>query len=824
MEISELNMFLQSIKKPILIILVGLQGCGKSTFATQLIKISNQKYTIISQDNLGRKKHLDLFNQLIDKNENIIIDRTNHTQKQRENYTTIGFNSKYHVIVINLNITFKKCVNNILKRVKEKSKHLTFNPTTYQEASEVLYRTLQEYEPPLIDECHSLINIHDFDPYCLDISDKYSQFLVIGDIHGCFDEFQELLNKFESKGYSLENTAIVSVGDLVDKGPKSKEVLEFFFNSKYSPHCYSVRGNHELKIQKYLRGNNIIISHGLEVTIKDCNLDKKSPKYDFTYNQKLLENLDSLPFMIQIAKKNYVLHAGVHPEKSLFRQPKEYLLFARTFNPITHSFNTIGDKKWYEYYTSEKPRLFFGHQEVQNTQITKNLYGLDGYCVFGGELRGAIVQTLNCEIEKIEIISTPAKKTYYQRDEFLSSNLVENLINHFKILERQGYVKSSQRNNLILFNYTQKTIYEEYWNTYTMQARGIIFDRLTNQIVARPFGKFFNINENESTQLKKLPLQESFEVFEKIDGVLGIIFYHNNRWNISTRGELNSMQAMIGENILKSKINTSKMNPNFTYICEIIHPNCKVIIDYKNEQKLILLSCINTQSGEELTYSQLEEEAVKTNFEIIKKISNFTSIEEIVAQQKIWNNTFEGVVIRFKNGLRVKVKSHSYNSLVEISLGVNSNKLLEYIQKDGTINQNFISTLPEEIKYKTIFQLEKLSSRYKKIKKEIEKDVIQIQKNLINELTLINSIKKNEFPKEKTKIQTKFLLKNLKIIGEIVYNNSRNGYLPKRLNNSISIFKHPNCIIYYIKSQHSNIDKYIKNLIRNELKLKNKKN
>ena len=804
------------MKKPNLILLVGIQGCGKTYYAKENILNNNSSnYVYISQDDFGKKKHFTLFLESLEMRKNIIVDRTNHTQKQRDKYTLIARSKDYNITIINLNKPFKECVSNLLQRTHDTITHThpTFNPKNYKEASEILYKTLREYEPPLEDECDILINEHNFDPYYLDISEKFSNFLIVGDIHGCFDEFKQLLDNYVSKGYSLDNTAIVSVGDLVDKGPKSKEVLDFFYNSKHSSQCYVVRGNHEYKVQRYLRGNKITISHGLDITINQCNLDKKSSQYDSNYAKNLLEDLDSLPFMLKISTDGYVLHAGIHPNKSLFRQPKEYLLFARTFNPVTHSFNTFGDKSWFEYYSKNKPVLFFGHQEIKTTKISQNLYGLDGYCVFGGELRGAIVSTKNKKIKSIEIISVPANKKYYEKDEVMTSNLIDQML----FLEKQGYLKSSQKDNLILFNYTQKTMYEEYWNSYTMQARGLVFDKQTKQIVARPFGKFFNINENEFTQLHNLPVDNSFEVFEKVDGVLGIIFYYNSKWIITTRGEFDSVQSIIGEELLKSQINTSKMNPNYTYICEIIHPKCRVIVDYGNTIKLILLSCVDTLKGEEISYIQLKEEAKQTGFEIINKIDSYSSVHQIIEEKDTWPSNFEGVVIRFNDGLRVKVKSTSYNALMEVSQGYESYKLLNYLDYHGDIDEFFIKNIPEELRDKVLFNLNKLSLMYRQIYSELENDILQIQRVLLKKLETLNNNSNNSSNKnlnKKLEINSTLLQENITFLGEIVYKNSTD----KSFQNLDLKIKHKNAIMYYIKSQKENIHFYILKELKKNLK------
>ena len=76
---------------------------------------------------------------------------------------------------------------------------------------------------------------------------------------------------------------------------------------------------------------------------------------------------------------------------------------------------------------------------------------------------------------------------------------------------------------LIIWNYSQTTQYENYWDEITLSCRGLVTDDKGN-IVAKPFDKFFNIEEG------KFEPTEKFEVWEKMDGSLGIVFWGDCGW------------------------------------------------------------------------------------------------------------------------------------------------------------------------------------------------------------------------------------------------------------------------------------------------------
>ena len=93
-------------------------------------------------------------------------------------------------------------------------------------------------------------------------------------------------------------------------------------------------------------------------------------------------------------------------------------------------------------------------------------------------------------------------------------------------LVAEGLLGRSELGPLVLYNYTDKCTYERAWTSITMACRGLVFDRHTGECVARPFAKFFNLDEHETTRLAALPIGAGFTAFEKLDGSLGIMFLH----------------------------------------------------------------------------------------------------------------------------------------------------------------------------------------------------------------------------------------------------------------------------------------------------------
>jgi RNA ligase len=116
---------------------------------------------------------------------------------------------------------------------------------------------------------------------------------------------------------------------------------------------------------------------------------------------------------------------------------------------------------------------------------------------------------------------------------------------------------------LTIWNYSEKVQYENLWDEITLQTRGLVTDNEGN-VVARPFKKFFNLEEGKHTPTS------DFEVFEKMDGSCIILFNYEGEWVFASRGSFTSEQAIKAKE-LSSNFNLHKLNKDYTYVFEIIY-------------------------------------------------------------------------------------------------------------------------------------------------------------------------------------------------------------------------------------------------------------
>jgi hypothetical protein len=251
-------------------------------------------------------------------------------------------------------------------------------------------------------------------------------------------------------------------------------------------------------------------------------------------------------------------------------------------------------------------------------------------------------------------------------------------------LIEEGYVIKQKHPaaDFWIYNYSQKTQYEKAWNEITLQCRGLILNK-NYEVIARPFKKFFNLSEHQAHEIPT----ESFEVFDKLDGSLGILYWHENMPQIATRGSFISEQALKATQILHTHYahTFDKLATNKTYLFEIIYPTNRIVVDYGGKEDLILLAVIDHQTGS-------EEDLPNIGFEQVKKFNGITDLETLKTLEL---DNAEGFVIKFKNNFRVKLKFAEYVRLHRILTGVSNISVWEYLAEDKPFDE-LLDKVPDE--------------------------------------------------------------------------------------------------------------------------------
>ena len=204
---------------------------------------------------------------------------------------------------------------------------------------------------------------------------------------------------------------------------------------------------------------------------------------------------------------------------------------------------------------------------------------------------------------------------------------------------------------LRLFCYSESCVYDRRWDDTTMLARGLILDPASKRVVATPFPKFFNVGERLDS-IPDLP----FETFEKLDGSLIILFHHNGEWRTATKGSLGSEQAKWAGSWIRQH-DLSCLDPDTTYLAEAIYPENRIVVHYAHSG-LVLLGAYRAD-GSEHGYEDLLALGERLGWRVAKRHS-FAAVSELLVLAKTLPPSEEGFVLRFSNGLRLKVKGDEY--------------------------------------------------------------------------------------------------------------------------------------------------------------------
>eukprot|EP01026_Neomeris_dumetosa_P021924 TRINITY_DN19074_c1_g1_i1.p1 TRINITY_DN19074_c1_g1~~TRINITY_DN19074_c1_g1_i1.p1 ORF type:complete len:291 (+),score=21.06 TRINITY_DN19074_c1_g1_i1:314-1186(+) len=246
--------------------------------------------------------------------------------------------------------------------------------------------------PPRI---HQKLNISSYNP-------QIQRVIIVGDIHGCFDEFEDLLNICK---YSKDSDQLILVGDLVNKGPKSIEVIQKCRELK----AFMVRGNHDDSILASYNEKGVY-SKCPEMTVKDADYLKDSP------------------FSLTLSDIGVIIvHAGIVPGTSIEQQQLVDMYTMRnivTCNGKLKATQEVGGdgEPWVNFWKGPQ-HIVFGHDAVRGLQLGDHYTGLDGGCVYGKSLHAMVFdyqqvannwkgQSVTRETLNAKIVSAQARQMY----------------------------------------------------------------------------------------------------------------------------------------------------------------------------------------------------------------------------------------------------------------------------------------------------------------------------------------------------------------------------------------------------------------------------
>lgn len=259
------------------------------------------------------------------------------------------------------------------------------------------------------------------------------------------------------------------------------------------------------------------------------------------------------------------------------------------------------------------------------------------------------------------------------------------MINPALLLQRiaDGYVQVQTHPTApySIYNYTPRTQFERAWDEVTLACRGLILDA-EYQVVARPFAKFFNMEEVPAAALPAEP----FEVYEKMDGSLGVLYWLDGQPYIASRGSFTSPQSQKANALLYSTYAHAlpHLDPAQTYLFEIIYPENRIVVNYGDREELVLLAAIDRETG--------TETLPEIGFPVVKRYDGINDLGQLRALEE---DNREGFVVRFRSGLRVKAKFAEYVRLHRLITEVSTLTIWEHLRDNRPLD-DLLERVPDE--------------------------------------------------------------------------------------------------------------------------------
>lgn len=253
-------------------------------------------------------------------------------------------------------------------------------------------------------------------PLEVDRRGEAGPFDIVGDVHGCTDELEELLARLgydvRFAGQGRTRTArtrapagrrLVLVGDLVDRGPRTTDALRIAMAMVEAGHALCLPGNHDVKFLRWLKGAKVRISHGLETTIDAF------AREDEAFRSRIVAFLEGLPHHLWLdGGRLVVAHAGIREDmigRSAGRV-REFCLYGDTAGETDASGLPVRYHWALDYRGA--PAIVYGHTPVVNADWVGNTLCIDTGCCFGGKLTAL-------RWPEREIVAVPARQAYAAR-------------------------------------------------------------------------------------------------------------------------------------------------------------------------------------------------------------------------------------------------------------------------------------------------------------------------------------------------------------------------------------------------------------------------
>ena len=384
-----------------LVVLVGPSGSGKSTFARTHFGpfetlSSDYCRCLVSNDENAQSASTPAFEVLhviaakrLEHGLLTVVDATNVQPEARKPLVELA--RRYHVLPVAVVFDIPERVCEARNRERPDR---AFGAHVLRQQRSQMHRSLRNLAREGFRHVHVLRSVADVDQVTIERQPlwnnrkaEHGPFDIIGDVHGCGDELEELL---ATLGYARDEASVwrhpagrkaIFVGDLVDRGPRIPDVLRIVMGMVEAETALAVPGNHDVKLLRKLRGSDVQITHGLQDSL--AQLEAEAPEF----RARVAEFIDSLvSHYVLDDGKLVVAHAGMKESMQGRGSGKvrDFALYGETTGE-TDDFGLPVRYNWAAEYRGPA-MVVYGHTPVPEPEWLNRTINIDTGCVFGGRL------------------------------------------------------------------------------------------------------------------------------------------------------------------------------------------------------------------------------------------------------------------------------------------------------------------------------------------------------------------------------------------------------------------------------------------------------
>ena len=390
-----------------LVVLVGPSGCGKSTFAARHFRatevLSSDRFrALVSDDEMDQSATRDAFEALhliaakrLARGRLTVIDATNTQPLARKALIELAREAHLRAVAIVFDLPAELCE----ERNRGRKDRQVPSEAVFQQRSQ-LDRFLPDLEREGFRRVFVLRSPEEVEAVTIgrerlrpDRRDDPGPFDIIGDIHGCADELEELLGR-------LGGRKVIFLGDLVDRGPRVPDVLRIVMDRVEAGTALCVPGNHDDKLKRWLQGKRVRIAHGLEQSIEQLEDHPRA------FRRRVLDFLEGLvSHYVLDGGRLVVAHAGLKEEMQgrTGGRVRSFAMYGATTGE-SDEFGLPVRLNWAADYRGSAT-VVYGHTPVHRPEWLNNTINIDTGCVFGGALTAL-------RFPELELVSVPARRTY----------------------------------------------------------------------------------------------------------------------------------------------------------------------------------------------------------------------------------------------------------------------------------------------------------------------------------------------------------------------------------------------------------------------------